>query len=246
MVQMQEVYYLRIILVLLILFLAILWVKKRKLSLRLRHQHHEIAQSLRDKGVLLRELNHRVKNNMQIVSSTLQFMAKKSKSDEVKAALLESELKLHSIQMAQQKITDSSDHDQIALLQYARDLLEVFNQSILANQCTISVTGDHVHVNIEQAQALGFVLHELITNSSRHAWNNARQKKISVYIRQKSDLVYLVYQDNGEGLPDGFSSTDSDSYGIRFIHSIVKRQLRGAMTFSKNEGAVFTIQFKRR
>lgn len=234
------------ILILVLLVFGYLWRSKNKLNRQLELKNKEVEQSLKDKGVLLKELHHRVKNNMQVVSSVLQLKAKNTEDKATKEALMESQLRLQSIQIAHQKIFDSNDYDQVDLIQYSKELSEVLKSSIFEHSCNIEIKGSSLYINIEQAQAVGYILHELITNSAKHAWDSAKNKKIMITISLANENVHLTYQDNGNGLPAYFKLSEAKSFGVKFIYSLVKRQLRGEVNYRNDNGARFQIKFKKR
>ena len=236
-----------IILAIVLAVVLYFWKNKNKLSKELKLKNIEIEQSLKDKNVLLKELHHRVKNNMQIASSVLQLKAKNTKSKAAKEALLDSQLRLESMQMAHQKIFDSNDHERIDLVSYLKDLVQVLSDSLLDKTYSTSVKGTILIANIEQAQTLGFVIHEFITNSYKHSWeNNEPNKSIEISIAQKDEYIELEYRDNGKGLPKDFAPSKSSGFGMKFIVSLVKRQLRGELKYESVSGTQLTIIFKQR
>lgn len=235
-----------IALLIILLIFIFFWRNKSKLNRDLNRKNLEIEQSLKDKTFLLKELHHRVKNNMQVASSVLQLKAKNTSSKVAKEALIESRLRLQSMQIAHQRIFESDDHDRIDLVQYAHELCHALKDSVLGSSCSIEINGSQVVINIEEAQATGFILHELLTNSAKHAWENNDEQQIHISIVEEGEKVSIQYRDNGKGLPKGFELLKSKAFGMKFIHSMVKRQLRGEMTSENNNGARFTIKFVKR
>lgn len=212
----------------------------------LERKNEQIEQALKDKSTLLREINHRVKNNMQVASSVLQLKAKNSQSPEAQKALLDSQLRLQSMQMAHEKIFESENYESVDILSYSKDLVQVLGNSLLSDTCELSVQGDLILINVEQAQAIGFILHELFTNSAKYAWEEGDFRSVAVTIYEREGHVLFTYSDNGRGLPADFDFAEAQSFGMRLIYSMVQRQLIGTIEYQYNSGAHFHIEFKKR
>lgn len=230
-----------------LILLFVFWKNKRKHNRQLIEKNKAIEQTLQDKKILLKEVNHRVKNNMQIVSSLLHFQSKNTDNETVKNTLNETQLRLQSIQLVHQKIYDTENFEQVNLTSYTKELVQVLGNSIIPKDCFIQVVGDAISIHVEQVQTVGFIIHELITNSVKYAWNKKQNKYIRLSIvMNNNDEIELTYCDNGKGIKEPLVFEEVSSFGLKLIYALVKRQLIGTINYSKNESSCFTIKFKKR
>ena len=216
--------------------------KIRASKLVIEQQNLVVTEALEEKGLLLKEVHHRVKNNMQLVSSLLELQSEFAEDDFAKQVLSEGNDRIKALAFAHQKLYQNEDYENIELNDY-------FNQIIFHllrhTQCktTINVPENFL-INIERGQVLGFIINELIVNSLKYAWNNSvKEKHISFSMSINSDRIDFIYQDNGGGFPEGFSLENSNSLGYTLIPSFVKRQLKGVVSCANNNGAVIKISF---
>lgn len=221
------------------------WRQKIGLNKELKVKNTEVEQALKDKNVLLKEVHHRVKNNMQIASSILQLRGKNIDNPIAKEVLMESQLRMQSMQLAHQKIHNTADLESVDVTTYSKDLIQLLRRSILPNDCITNVEGEPIFINIEQAQAVGFIVHELITNSAKYAWKE-KQGAIELNFNVTGEEVQIDYSDGGIGLPEDFNIQTSESFGTKLIYSLVTRQLMGLIETTNSNGAAFKITFKKR
>ncbi|MCH2229940.1 MAG: hypothetical protein MK105_06320 [Crocinitomicaceae bacterium] len=196
----------------------------------------EVVKQLSEKELLLKEVNHRVKNNMQMVSSVLELQKSKTKSIDSKEILSTAISRIGSLALAHQNLYKTDSYKSIGILDYAIQIMESATKET-KTQFQVDIPSD-LHFHIEKAQALGFVLNELITNSVKYAWTSAQENRQILFHLTKSENTYLfTYKDNGRG----FKKTDSKGLGSVLIESFVSRQLGGEMEQSSIEGAVTKI-----
>lgn len=234
--------------VLIILFVLLYrnYRSKKKQSILLEERKAEVENALENIQMLHKELQHRVKNNMQIASSLLNQRARHTENDASKSALIESRLRLQSMLLAYQKLYGSGNLDTIELVDYLKDLLEELNNALLPENCTYTIDGEELKVNIEQAQTVGFIIHELIANSCKYAWNKNDLPKINIEVITLGDTINLKYSDNGKGISNDIPIEQRTSFGLKLVHSLVTRQLPGKITTWNDNGAHFSIKFKKR
>lgn len=232
--------------VLLILFFAGLLVSRRfkRINTELNRKNSEIGQALKDKEVLLREVHHRVKNNMQVVSSLLELKSRSASSDQAREALLDSHTRITAMQLAHQKMYLSDNYEELEVTEYCREITSLLLRTGDHVLIPHSVNGEPLFIHVEQAQSLGFILHELISNSIRHAWeadDKHRIVNISCTLEEKN--VHFTYTDNGKGLPADFNPACAQSFGMRLVYSLVERQLMGTMKVIHGSGTQIEIEF---
>ncbi len=231
------------------LLLAFSYFQKRKRNQELEEKNAIIAAALEEKGILLREISHRVKNNMQMISGLLHLKAKNTTDPKVQAALRDSQSRVDSMGLIHQKMYLNDNFDTIDITEYTRDIVRVLidcSTSPEVYNCTIN--GNNILISLEKGQAVAFVIHELITNSLKHAWveeDKTREINLSYTVQEKH--IQLHYQDNGKGLNNGVDLSKSKTLGLKLLHSFAKRQLGGEINYFTGDhgGANFVILIKK-
>ncbi|MEH2264488.1 PAS domain S-box protein [Nostoc sp.] len=213
-------------------------VQRQKAEVKLRH-------ALAEKEVLLKEVHHRVKNNLQIVSSLLQLQSQTLKDPEVIKVLRESQNRIESISLIHKNLYTSANIGQIDVGDYIHNLAAslLISYQIWPEKIVLETDIDSVSLNVDQAIACGLVINELISNALKHAFPNQQAGKISIALRNIGNNIEMTIRDNGIGLPDNLDWTNTDSLGLSLVYDLVTEQLEGDITLERNRGTVFKIQF---
>lgn len=231
------------------LFLAFSYYQKRKRNHELNEKNRIIEGALDEKAVLLKEISHRVKNNMQMISGLLHLKARNTDNPKVKEALMDSRSRVDSMGLIHQKMYQSDIYDSIDISEYTRDIVRVLiNCAPNPDYFDYRVEGKDVMMSLEKGQAIAFVVHELITNSLKHAWEpDDKDRQIDLTYVNQEGFIELHYQDNGKGLPTDTDLSKSESLGLKLLHSFATRQLRGSIKHSTGKlgGAYFVIIIRR-
>ena len=216
-------------------------VSKQKLA------QDEINRSLQEKEVLLNEIHHRVKNNMQIVTSLLKLQSQSIKDKRSLELFLNTQNRVRSMALIHEKLYKTEDFSKIDFGEYIRNLTAhlLISYHILPSQIKINVNIKDIVFNINVAIPCGLIINELVTNSLNHAFSNSREGKIKVSITRKGTNGYLlVVKDNGKGLPsEAIELEDPTTLGLQLVSSLVS-QLKGTLQYRYKEGAVFSIEFE--
>ena len=216
-------------------------VSKQKLA------QDEINRSLQEKEVLLNEIHHRVKNNMQIVTSLLKLQSQSIKDKRSLELFLNTQNRVRSMALIHEKLYKTEDFSKIDFGEYIRNLTAhlLISYHILPSQIKINVNIKDIVFNINVAIPCGLIINELVTNSLNHAFSNSREGKIKVSIIRKGTNGYLlVVKDNGKGLPsEAIELEDPTTLGLQLVSSLVS-QLKGTLQYRYKEGAVFSIEFE--
>lgn len=208
----------------------------------IENKNQQVTEALEEKGLLLKEVHHRVKNNMQLVSSLLELQSEFAKDEFSKKILSEGNDRIKALAFAHQNLYQNEDYENIELNEYFDQIIYHLLGQVNC-ETTINVPPNFV-INIERGQVLGFIINELIMNSLKYAWLQPNsQKHITFSMEIENDEIEFVYQDNGVGFPEDFSLADSKSLGYTLIPSFVKRQLKGKVTCTNENGAVIKITF---
>ena len=219
---------------------------KEELEVRVQTRTHELTEALSQKDLLLKEVHHRVKNNMQVISSLLNLQANASESDEAIRVLRESHDRVRSMALIHEQLYNSPDLGSIDFDDYAGNLLE---QIVASHSSDASVrverATEHPPVSIEIGVPCGLILTELVSNALKHGFPDGRAGVISVSLSQLDDgTSRLCVQDNGIGLPEDLDIEKLDSLGLSLV-DVLARQLHGHVRFETSGGTRIEVVFAR-
>jgi PAS domain S-box-containing protein len=206
-----------------------------------------IRASLKEKEVLLRELYHRTKNNMQVISSLIGLKSASIKDQEMIAILHDMRNRIQTIALVHQKLYQSQNLSRVDLKEYITDLVNILasSYSVEHNNITFSLNLENVNVLIDTAVPCGLIINELISNSFKHAFPENRVGSICVQLKKiDQETIELIISDNGIGVPAGVDLLDNKTLGMQLFHTIAVEQLMGDIKIDSNHGLAFTIHFK--
>ena len=202
-----------------------------------------VARSLREKEVLIQEVYHRTKNNMQLISAFLSLEAEASGDERVAAALRDMIGRISSMALVHQKLYMSKDLSRIDLGDYVRDLASTVAGAYLEGRRGVSVSveaEEGIVAVIDVAVPLGLVLNELMVNSAKYAFAGRESGMIRVRLRRASrSALELIVSDDGVGLPEGFDYRRDGHVGLQTVVSIVELQMRGRLSLGPGPGTAF-------
>ncbi|MDO9256188.1 MAG: PAS domain S-box protein [Bacteroidales bacterium] len=209
-----------------------------------------IKAALHEKEILLREVHHRVKNNLQVVSSLLNLQANKIADKSIKEILEQSRNRIRSIALVHEKLYQTGNFAEINIKEYSRSLVAELFRVYLADPQKIHIRTEIEDVNIPLVYAIpyGLILNEIISNSLKYAFPKDRvtKQKPEIFIKLKTlpdKYLQICTGDNGIGLPDDYSVTDSLSLGLYLIRILATEQLDGEIEIDNKKGTIFTITF---
>jgi len=212
----------------------------------LEDKNYKILEALSEKEVLLKEIHHRVKNNLQIISSLLNIQAQNIQDLNVRETIKEGQSRLQAMSLIHQSLYQSEELDAIHIENYFEELTSYLRQLYSGNNSAIviSIEAKDLYFDIDTAIPLGLIVNELVSNAFKYAFSEKKQGHIKIYIHSVDDLNYqLSVSDNGKGMPSGFQLEDSKSLGLKLV-TILSRQLRGSLQYENRYGTTFTIKFK--
>jgi PAS domain S-box-containing protein len=206
-----------------------------------------LASAVAAKAVLLKEVHHRVKNNLQVVSSLLSMQADLLPGNGFSRVLNECQRRVEAMAMIHDRLHSTDDADRLDFREYvtslARDLFYAYG--VNANRVGLRLDLDTVDLGLNQAIPCGLILNELLTNAVKYAFPETRSGEIRVTLKgDEDDRVILRVADNGIGLPGGFDLKHSRSLGLRIV-DILARQLDGNLQVETEPGATFSLTFRK-
>ena len=206
-----------------------------------------IHASLREKEILLRELHHRVKNNMQVISGLLDLQARSSGNPELIEMLNKSQSRIRSMALVHEQLYASKDLARIDMVGYVRTLLQELFQAYKIDPRKIDLivqTDGDVYVDINKAIPCGLILNELVSNAVKHAFPGDGPGELRIIIHEtKNKEIEIVVRDNGLGLPDDVDIHQPRSMGLYLMNGLVKKQLEGQIEVRRDNGTEFRIKF---
>jgi two-component system, sensor histidine kinase PdtaS len=232
----------------LLLFLGLLYNRyrlKQKQQKEITQKNISLQHLVEDKEFLMKEIHHRVKNNLQIVISLLNTQSKFLNNEEAIAAISESRHRMQAMSLIHQKLYQSDNVAFVAMPGYIRELVDYLDVSFNARQKIEFVLNiDPIDLDISQAIPVGLILNEAVTNCIKHAFTDQPNGTIRVSMKALPDgMIALEISDNGKGLPADFDFTTSQSMGIRLIRGLIE-QIGGELNFSDKDGCRIATTFK--
>ncbi len=205
-----------------------------------------LQRSLKEKLVLLKEVHHRVKNNLQIISSLLYLQSQKSNDENVLKTLIDSQSRVRSMALVHEKIYKSSDFTQINVSDYTKSLAEMIVRSFneISNRVNLSLDiVEDMFLPIDISIPFGLIVNEVLTNIMKHAFTEQNKGNIAISISKNDDeKVTVSIKDDGKGLPDDFEERSKSSLGMQLIHNLTS-QIDGELTFANENGTHLKITF---
>jgi len=212
-----------------------------------KRAEEQLHASLREKEILLGEVHHRVKNNMQVISGLLDLQASSSENPELIAMFHESQSRIQAMSLVHEKLYGSKDFTRIDLADYVRTLSKELLQSYKINQGKIDLivqADGEVYVDINKAIPCGLILNELISNALKHAFPGDRPCELRIIIHEtKNTEIEIVVRDNGLGLPDDVDIHQPRTVGLHLVNGLVEKQLDGQIEVRRDNGTEFQIKF---
>jgi len=205
----------------------------------------QIKSSLKEKEVLLKEIHHRVKNNLNVVSSLLELQADSIPEPHIGKLFEESQNRIYSMALIHEKLYRSPTIGQINLEDYIQDLANnLFDSYNVSEDCIqLHINVEPIFLNIETATPCGLIINELVSNSLKHAFPDDREGIVSIDCHQQSDgQIHLVISDNGIGFPEALDFQDTESMGFQVVCTLIE-QLEGTIELQRTHGTSFAIQF---
>jgi len=201
-----------------------------------------INTELKEKDMLLREVHHRVKNNLQMISSLLGIQSRKIKDEKAKEAIREGRSRVHSMSLLHQNLYQKDNLSGVPIADYlpklCRSLFDTYN--INGDQVKLTTEIEPIKLNIETVIPLGLIVNELITNALKYAFPNGRQGEINIQFKEMDKGLLMVVQDDGVG----FQKTEPGESHEGFGHSLIgafKQKLNADIQFINNGGARIEI-----
>jgi len=211
-----------------------------------KEAQQKIKRDLIEKEILLKEVHHRVKNNLQVIYSLLNLQSKRVNNKELSALLEVSKNRVRSMALIHEKFYQSKEVSRVDFSEYinslARDLYKLFG--ISRSRIRLQVSADNVKLGLDQAVPCGLIINEIISNSLKYAFPDNKEGRIDVNFKlTEEDHYRLEIRDNGVGLPGDLSIEETSSLGLRLV-KLLTEQLEGDLKIISQSGTAFIITFR--
>lgn len=204
----------------------------------------EIVASLKEKEVLLKEIHHRVKNNLQIISSILNLQSSFVSDEKTLEILQESRNRIRSMAIIHENLYRTEDFSSINFADYLYNLVTNLIASYrIQHEIHLDTDIEEIDLVLDQAIPCGLLVNELITNSLKYAWKKNQEGTIFIKLKEENSRIFLGIADDGVGLPSRFEDMSSDTLGLQLVITLVE-QLDGELLVNSDKGTEYLINFK--
>ncbi len=216
---------------------------QKEIELR-KKTEKELKKALNEKEILVKEIHHRVKNNLAVISSLLNLQSRYIKDTEALDIFKESQNRAKSMALIHEYLYQSDDLKRINFGEYINKLsTNLFHTYVVdSSLIKLNVDTENIMLDVNIAIPLGLVLNELVTNTMKHAFPDNKKGKMNIKFYSKGDEFILTISDNGIGLPEGLDYKNTDSLGLRLVNSLTD-QINGSISLNRNKGTTFKIKF---
>ena len=218
-----------------------------ELEQRVQERTTQLMESLEEKEMLLREIHHRVKNNMQVISGLLMLQEEFSNDENVSEMLKESHNRIDSMALIHEKLYRSESLSKIDCKEYIDELVNAlfYSYGITESKVGFKVNAENIYMGIDTAIPCGLIINELVSNSLKHAFPAGKKGEIEISLRSTDDnMIELLARDNGVGIPEGIDFRKTESLGLHIVNILVENQLHGEITMNRSSGTEFRIKFR--
>jgi PAS domain S-box-containing protein len=208
----------------------------------------KIKASLEEKEVLLREIHHRVKNNMQIVASLLNLQSQNIEDKKYKNLFIDSQTRIYSMALIHENLYQSESLAQINLKEYIDGIVSnLFESYGHKSNIKLEINVENILINIDNAVPCGLIINELVTNSFKYAFPDGRQGIIKISVKSDdNNTIQISISDNGIGIPKDLDIRNTKSLGLRLIIGFAESQLHGEIILNRDNGTEFQINFRQK
>lgn len=204
-----------------------------------------LRSSLNEKEILLKEIHHRVKNNMQIISSLINLQSNYATDEATVKMFEDSKNRIRSMALIHEKLYMSDDISMIEFSEYitnlATKLLEFYG--LKSSLITLKVKSDNIILGIESAIPCGLIINELVSNSIKYAFPNERKGNITIKMNIEDEYYVLIVEDDGVGFSEGIDFLNPQTLGLQIVHTLTQ-QIGGTIKLENNGFTRFTIRFQ--
>lgn len=207
----------------------------------------KVRDSLKEKEVLLQEVHHRVKNNLQVISSILNLQTSYVSDPHTLEILRESQQRIKSMSFIHETIYRTADFSRLEFMDYIKTIASNLIQSYrtVGTNIQFEPQMESVGLNLDQAIPCGLIINELVSNALKYAFKGRKNGRLTIVLKEQDQEIHLAVKDDGVGLPKDFAFEKNNSLGIQLVYALIE-QLDATMTVDQTNGTEFFIRFRRK
>lgn len=208
-----------------------------------------LQASLKEKQLLLQEVHHRVKNNMQVIISLINLQCENIEDQHISDLFSQTVDRINSMALVHTQLYKSKDFSKVEICNYIKSIVEnlVISHCVNPAQMRFIIDQKDIAVSLDSAISCGLIVNEVVTNSIKYAFPDDRSGEIRVGFKQLGEGQYeMRLSDNGVGMPMNYDVRDSDTLGVKIVHAITEHQLGGTIELVRTKGTKYCFRFKER
>lgn len=212
---------------------------------RHKNARDQIIASLHEKEVLLREIHHRVKNNLQLISSLLDMTRMRTADPGTGSILTDVMMKIKTMSQIHTRLYESTQFDRIDMRKQVEDQISAISMIYGRKDCQVlcSLESDEFYLSVDQAIPCALVLNEILSNAYKHAFVDRNHGIITILLHENEGTVFITVTDDGNGIREDFDITAASSLGLKLVRNLVQQQLQGTLKLRRKEGTEVFISF---
>ena len=216
----------------------------RDITDRKRSEENLVA-SLQEKEVLLREIHHRVKNNLQLITGLLDMTRMRTQDEATTDILTDMMLKIQTMAQIHTRLYESKQFGKIGLTGQFRDQVAALSNiySHKGHEISCEIHAEEIFLPVDQALPCALVINEILSNSYKHAFKGKRHGTIDVSAVQENGHIRITVKDDGIGIPPDFDISQTNSLGMKLVRTLVKHQLKGSLHINSHHGTEMIVEF---
>jgi len=210
-----------------------------------KHAEEKLVATLQEKEVLLREIHHRVKNNLQLISGLPDMTRLCSGDESTNSILTDMMLKIQTMVQIHTRLYESKQFGKVSLTGQIRDQIDGLSNiySHKGHEISCEIDSEEVFLPVDQAIPCALVVNEILSNAYKHAFAGREKGTIKISAVQEDDRMIITILDNGIGLPPDFDISRTSSLGLKLIRTLVQHQLKGSLTLTRRNGTEMSVEF---
>ncbi len=210
-----------------------------------RRAEEKLVASVQEKEVLLREIHHRVKNNLQLISGLLDMTRMRTHDESTTGILTDLMLKIQTMAQIHTRLYESKQFGKISLMGQIRDQVTALSNiySHKGHEIICEMNAPEIFLPVDQAIPCALVVNEILSNAYKHAFKGRKHGSIEISALQENGQIRITVRDDGVGIPGDFDIGRSNSLGLKLIRTLVQYQLKGSLMFKSQNGTEVSIEF---
>ena len=210
-----------------------------------KHAEEKLVASLQEKEVLLREIHHRVKNNLQLISGLLDMTRMRTGDESTNSILTDMMLKIQTMAQIHTRLYESKQFGRVSLTGQIQDQIAALSNiySHKGHEIQCEIRSGEVFLPVDQAIPCALVVNEVLSNAYKHAFAGRKKGTIRISAVQENGRIRIIVRDDGIGLPADFDISRTSSLGLKLIRTLVQHQLKGSISLESKNGTEMTMEF---